>query len=385
MKKPAGPGVRVLSRTLKFLAFFLVLEYLIFPQVAGARHAASLLSNINLAFAGAGILLEAAALIAYAQLTRAVLPSDAPGLFTILRIDLSTLALSHVVPGGTAAGAPLAFRLLTQAGVAGTDAGFAMATQGIGSAVVLNLLLWLGLVISIPLRGVNPLYAIGAILGVIVVGGFAGLVLLLTWGEVHAAKIVRWVARRLPLLDEEAAHRLVHRLAARLKVLGRDRKVLYRAVGWATANWLLDAASLWVFLAAFGARLSVDGLLVAYGLANVLAAIPITPGGLGVVEGVLTPTLVGFGITRGIAILGVISWRLVNFWLPIPVGGAAYISLRARPGQSMKQKTKEIAAVAKQTLAVAEDREHWAERHGMKLGKPSGSTHAEEKPVDGTG
>ena len=50
-------------------------------------------------------------------------------------------------------------------------------------------------------------------------------------------------------------------------------------VGWAAANWLLDAASLWVFVAAFGHVISPVDLLTAYGLANILAAMPITPGG----------------------------------------------------------------------------------------------------------
>jgi uncharacterized membrane protein YbhN (UPF0104 family) len=35
-----------------------------------------------------------------------------------------------------------------------------------------------------------------------------------------------------------------------------------------------------------------------------------------------------FGAPSAIAILGVISWRLVQFWLPIPAGAAAYVSLR---------------------------------------------------------
>ncbi|MGH9087963.1 MAG: hypothetical protein ACRDYZ_07600, partial [Acidimicrobiales bacterium] len=35
---------------------------------------------------------------------------------------------------------------------------------------------------------------------------------------------------------------------------------------------------------------------------------------------------------KTIAILGVLSYRLVNFWLPIPMGGAAYLSLRIGPG-----------------------------------------------------
>jgi uncharacterized protein (TIRG00374 family) len=130
-------------------------------------------------------------------------------------------------------------------------------------------------------------------------------------------------------------------MADQLRLLLSNRPLLIRAVGWASANWLLDAASLGVFLAAFGHTVSPDGLLIAFCLANVLAAIPVTPGGLGVVEAVLTPTLVGFGAPKAIAILGVISYRIFNFWIPIPVGGVAYISLRAhRP--SLKESAEEL-------------------------------------------
>jgi hypothetical protein len=75
---------------------------------------------------------------------------------------------------------------------------------------------------------------------------------------------------------------------------------------------------------AFGHTLGPVGLLVAYGLANVAAALPITPGGIGIVEGVLVPTLVAFDTPRGVAVLGVLAFRLLSFWLPIPIGFAAY-------------------------------------------------------------
>jgi uncharacterized protein (TIRG00374 family) len=80
----------------------------------------------------------------------------------------------------------------------------------------------------------------------------------------------------------------------------------------------------------FGTEISPIDLLVAYGLANIFAAIPVTPAGLGVVEGVLIGTLVGFGVPHSQAILAVLAYRLVNFWIPIPVGGAAYASLQWR-------------------------------------------------------
>lgn len=344
----------------------LVFEYLVLPQVAGARRSLGLLAGVNLSYVLAGVALEAASLAAYAQLTRGVLPaaSAAPRFGTVLRIQLSTLAVSHVVPGGAAAGGGLGYRLLTAAGVPGPDAAFALAMQSIGSAVVLNVLLWIGLVVSIPLRGFNPLYLTAAILGLIVVGGFSAAVVALTRGEERAARFLRAAARRMPFLNEGQMDRLVHRIAGQLRTMTADRPLMLRIVGWAAANWLLDAAALWVFLSAFGHRAPVDGLLISYGLAFVLAAVPVTPGGLGVVEAVLTAALVGFGASRGVAILGVISYRLVNFWLPIPLGAAAYLSLRLRPGV---RRADELRRLAQEAAGESENLRTWAHRHGVKL------------------
>ncbi len=359
---------RSVRRSLVAFALILVVELLIAPQLAGAHKALHLLSSVQPAYIGVGIVLEAAALLAYARLTRTVLPQGSLGLATIARIDLSTLAVSHVLPGGTAAGTGLGYRLLTEKGVAGADAGFALATQGIGSAVVLNLVLWLALLVSIPLRGFNPLYGTAALVGVLLFAAFAALVVLLTKGEARADRVLRAVAARIPFLDEETVSGLMRRLATRLRELATDRGLLARAIGWAAANWLLDAASLWVFLAAFGHGhfISLDGLLVAYGLANVMAAIPVTPGGLGVVEGILVPVLVGFGSYRGVAILGVISYRLVNFWLPIPVGALSYLSLRVGSGASRRARAEELQRLAAESSSESDAPRDWARRHGLK-------------------
>ena len=101
---------------------------------------------------------------------------------------MSSLAVSHVLPGGTAPGTAVAYRLLVDADVSGSTAAFGLATQGVGSAVVLNAIFWLALLISIPLTGYNPLYGFAAIIGVILLALFAGAVLLLTRGKRYAAE-----------------------------------------------------------------------------------------------------------------------------------------------------------------------------------------------------
>src|SRR4051794_19694475 len=325
------------------LVLGLVIEFIVLPQLAGARKAWHLTTGVGPGWLILGLALELASLASYAELTRSLLPAaERPSRFTIQRIDLSTLAVSHLVPGGTAAGTALAFQLFGEAEVRPQASGFALATQGLGSAVVLNVLLWVALVVSIPVRGFDPLYVTAAVVGAALLAACAVLVVLLTRATTGAVRFLQWMARRLPFVKEESVNRVVLDASARLRALAADRPLLARTLGWATANWLLDAASLWVFLYAFGFKAGPDALMVAYGLANVLAAIPITPGGLGIVEGVLVPTLVGFGATRGTAILGVVAWRLVNFWLPIPVGTASYVSLRAGAHASRKTRGEAV-------------------------------------------
>lgn len=359
---------RSIRRVVIVLVALVVVEYLVLPQIAGARKSLDLLASVSVPYLLLGVLLEALAIGAYAKLTQAVLPvAGRPDLSTLLRIDLSTMAASHIVPGGSAAGAGLGYRLLTGAGVRGTDAGFALATQGLGSALVLNLLLWLGLLISIPRRGFNPLYGTAAVIGALLITSFALAVVLLTRGEDRVARVVCRLADRIPMLDGEGVGRVLQRVAERLRLLGADRRLLARAAIWATANWLLDAASLWVFVAAFGYQVDLDGLIVAFGLANVLAAIPLTPGGLGVVEAVLTSALVGFGTPRGTAVLGVVVYRLVNFWLPIPIGGLSYLSLKVGPASTREERAEALRRAAEESISEAHHPRQWAKDRGIKL------------------
>ena len=229
----------------------LVIEYLVVPELIGASHNLKLLQRLNIGWLIAGIVFEAASLFSYALLTFTILPKNRPSISRVFRIDLSTTAVAHLVPGGTAASAGLGYRLLTSEGVTGTDAGFTMATQGIGSAVVLNVMLWLALVISIPLAGFHPIYIVVALFGMLALLGFAALIYAFTRGEDAAARIVQ--THRPPAPPRQARDQLealLRRIGESLRALGRNRDLLRSALVWATFNWLLDAASLWAFLAA---------------------------------------------------------------------------------------------------------------------------------------
>jgi uncharacterized protein (TIRG00374 family) len=313
----------------RILILILLIEYLVVPQLAGPRKVLHLVTEVNPFLLLLGVGLEAASLLSYSQLSRTVLPGGRSiSVFTMLRVQMTTLSVSHTLPGGSATGTALGYRLLTQSGVARSDVGFGLATQAIGSAVVLNVVLWTALIVSIPVWGFSAVYLLAAVVGILLLLTSGALVAAFTRGGDRVGDALERAASHIPFVDADGLRRAYDQVSERLKALSEQRPLLVRAFGWAAANWLFDAASLEVFVGAFGHWVNPDGLLVAYGLAYVLAALPITPGGLGVVEATLTSLLVGFGTPRGIAVLGVVTYRLINFWLPIPLGGLAYLSLQ---------------------------------------------------------
>lgn len=320
-----------LRRAVEVLALALVLEYLLLPQVAGTRHWLSLLAGANWWWVAAALAAELASLLAFSLATRALLPARTrPGLWRLWRIDLAGIAVSHSVPGGAAAGTALGFRLLHRAGVDTGTATFAKVGQGAISALVLQALLLSSLAIAIPLHGSSPLYLTAALIGVALVAAVVALTALLIRAEQALARVAGAVSARLPRLTRDSGSDLIHRLAGDLREAMRRPRAFAASVGWSAGNWLFDALALWCSVTAFGHVLGYDGVLVPFCLANTAAWIPLTPSGLGIVEGVIIPSLVGFATPRGIAVLGTITWRLINFWLPIPLGTAAYLSLPRR-------------------------------------------------------
>jgi len=364
-KRRRSSGLRSTFRWAKWPIFLLVFWLFILPIVPGFGDALSKLGEVKTSWLMLGIALEFAALFSYSMLTHVALGQDADkvSVLTLFRIQLSTRSLGSLVPGGSAASNALGFRLMTLAGANGRDAGFALATAGVGSAVVLNLILWVSLIVSIPGRGVNAFYGTAAIFGVIVMLLAGGVVLGLIDHEGRAERVTRSVAKRLRFDPDKAGEVAVH-LGERLRGLANEPGLLRKVFMWSLLNWALDIAALFVFIRAFDGNVDVVGLVISFCLANIFASIPITPGGLGIVEGIYIPSLVGFGLSTATATVSVLSYRIVQFWLPMLVGGVCYLSLRF--GRFALQQAGELKSLQRYAVAgnkTRTSRYEWAERN----------------------
>ncbi|MEO5837997.1 MAG: lysylphosphatidylglycerol synthase transmembrane domain-containing protein [Acidimicrobiales bacterium] len=316
-------------RATKIVAFAAATWFLAVPQLPLVWKSLPALASINVLLLILGIGCAFAALVAYAQLTRTLLDDGhRPGLWHSLGIVISSLGVNRVMPAGAAAGSIVTFRLLARAGVGRRRAAFVMTTQSIGSALVLNALLWVALLAVLPARGFAPSYLVAVGVGAAVFGSVGLVVDALLHCRRWLWTFVAAIGRALPVVKSARLIDLLDDQSARMVGLAARRSTLRRAMGWAVANWLFDAAALWIFLRAFDVALNPVAVLVAFAFANVASLLPITPGGLGVVELTMAAALAGFGAPSVPTALGVAAFRVFNYWSPIPAAGLAYLSIR---------------------------------------------------------
>jgi uncharacterized membrane protein YbhN (UPF0104 family) len=115
---------------------------------------------------------------------------------------------------------------------------------------------------------------------------------------------------------------------AKLRFLLLRPRVHGLGVAGVTLYWLGDIACLWAALKIYNAELSTPALVLAYATGYVLTRRSLPAGGAGVVEVTMTFALVWVGVPLAPALLGVVTYRLFNFWLPVIPALAALPAVR---------------------------------------------------------
>jgi uncharacterized protein (TIRG00374 family) len=248
--------------------------------------------------------------------------------FPVAASQLAGAAFSKVVPGGSAAAAALQARMLSQAG---------LSPAAIGTGLTAGALLLLGALAGLPLLALPALLfgrhipdgllqtaAIG--LGVFVVLSAVGALLLINDRLLRALGRGLAAAQRRLHRGRSASEPLPERLLDQRDLLRRSLGGAWpQAVATAAGRWIFDFLCLYAALLAVGGRPPLYVALLAYSAAQLLGQIPLTPGGLGVVEAGLTGTLALAGISAATAALATLAYRLASFWLPLPAGLVAWI------------------------------------------------------------
>jgi len=301
------------------------------PRLDGQTRDAAGLRNARPAFLVAAITAQAASLGCYTQLYRRILSSLGARLRYRVAADvvLATFLVSHLTPLGSAAGTVVNVSTLEAEGIPAATTSEAIALTSLTSSAALIVLFGAGFVTTAG-RHVSQGYLMiaGIALGLVV-----AVLAAVLWVGAHptaAGRAGRWagtIARRFrPGIDPGKVAHASSKLA-RAALTGR---AFLASFGFAAGDLLLDLFSLDLVFLAVRYQPGFGPLAVAYAAANIASAIPVTPGGLGVIEVTLVAITVGFGAPKATAVLAVLGYRIVNYWLPLIPGAVAYVPLRLR-------------------------------------------------------
>ena len=256
----------------------------------------------------------------------------------VIESQLAGNALGKIAPAGGAIGAALQYRMLVESGL---ERGRAVA--GITAVNLLTFAVVLALpVLALPslLRGSvdrNLIEATVIGIAVFVLLSAAGVALLAFDRPLElVGRAVQAIRNRL-----RRGSRPSRALPARLRI-ERDKLLATLGPQWKEAvvatvgRWAFDYATLLAALAAVGSTPRPTLVLLAFCAAQVLAQIPVTPGGLGFVEAGLTAMLALAGVSAGSAVLATFAYRLFAYWLQLPAGLIGFISHKRRGAREPK-------------------------------------------------
>lgn len=248
----------------------------------------------------------------------------------------TTAAISNTVPAGGAVAVGMTFRMFGS---------FGQSEVAISTAVVATGIWNLGFKFGLPIVAVTLVLLTGqntagtlalAALGVVIII-VAGIVIWLTLRDDRSAqavgrfgdRVVNWF---LHYWHREPSDRIEHAI---VKFRAQTSGIVQERAGLLTVSVVASQMANFVLLL-FSARavgigahqVSFLEILLSFSVARLLGAIPITPGGLGIVDAALIAMLTGFGTSADAALAAVMVWRATTYFPPIFLGAGTYVVWR---------------------------------------------------------
>jgi uncharacterized protein (TIRG00374 family) len=320
------------------LVFLLIVGtlYLLLPRLVDAERTLDLFAQADFWLLALAVVLESAALVGYANLTRYVLRvlDIRLRLLEVFSVTLGSLAVSHFLSAGGVGGWVLTYNALRKREVPHGLIFVAIAAQQFFNYIVLWFFFAIALVYLVLARGESLWqYAIGVV-----------LILLLLWLTGYgvylynhrtlmrrrvgqAAHVINRVARR-EVVREQHVDAWLDNLFEGMRRMTSHRGAFRRTLLYACAYWFFDMLALAATFLAFGAGVPWTALVIAYVVAYSIGTLAPTPGGLGAVEALMIALFASFGVPSATAVAVVLVYRVINFWLPIPPGLVMYATIR---------------------------------------------------------
>ena len=250
------------------------------------------------------------------------------GIRKLLPMVLVSLAVNNITPSGRGGGEPVRAYLLSREGHYRFGDTFAtvIADRALDTFpfVILAILTIIGIIFSFSLD-LSMLVFLIICVSLIT----AGVILLLyvCINEAFGVKLTGWILRIVrrfyKKFNEDTEKRIVDAVIsfqARMNALLRDKTILYYALPLSFIIWIFEILRVYVVFLAFGARVGPVLIGEVFILASFVGMVPLLPGGIGAIEGMMILFYSHAGITSTISAAATVVERLISYWMTTFIG-----------------------------------------------------------------
>lgn len=250
------------------------------------------------------------------------------GIKKSLPMVLVSLAVNNITPSGRGGGEPVRAYLLAKEGHFKFEDAFAtvIADRALDTFpfVLLAILTIIGIIFTFSLD-----IKLIAFLVIMVTLITVGVILLLyvcineAFGVKLTSLIIKIVSRFYKKFNESNEKRIIEAVKtfqARMNALLRDKSILYYALPLSFVIWIFEILRVYVVFLAFGAKVSPIIIGEVFILASFVGMVPLLPGGLGAVDGIMILFYANAGITASLSAAATVVERLISFWMTAFIG-----------------------------------------------------------------
>ena len=287
--------------------------------------------------------------------------SSLPGsnVWQVMKVTATSTAVANSLPGGGAIGVGVTYGMYSQYGFTKAEISLSILVTGVwNNFVKLGMPVVALLLLVIQDQATSGL-VVASLVGLAVLVGAMVLFALILMSEKGAVAVGEWLSRVISRFRGLFGKDPVLGWGEGFARFRRDCIGLLRRRWFSlTLSTVVSHLSLYFVLflclrhvGVSASEVSWVEALAAFAFIRLITALPITPGGLGVVELGATAALVAAGGEEAAVVAGVLVYRALTYLLPIPFGLATY--LRWRQGSSRRKETLESAKA--NAFAAAED------------------------------
>ena len=248
----------------------------------------------------------------------------------VLPMLLVGLAINNITPSGRGGGEPVRAYILGKYSNSPMENAFAtvIADRGLDTFPFVILAI-VAIIYSVLYLKLAEWIVLALILSLIILLTAFFIILYMCLNEEAGKRITLWIVRVVkrfsrkehPKIEKKALDAM-RGFQDSIKIMIKDRNVLMYGLPLSFVIWIFEILRVYVVFAAFGAHVSLGVIAAVFVIATLIGMIPLLPGGLGAVDGIMILMYSIAGVPPSISAAATLVERLISFWMTSFLGMA---------------------------------------------------------------